>query len=175
MSKSHNYDHAPFVGATVLCFVGISISSFIDVAYANLIIPSILWVIGYGLFNLNLFKRTVISKEYMNQEVNQRALQLFYENGINQTRDETGILVFISLFERKIEIIADKGINNVVDQSFWDSSVELIRSHIQEGSIVKGVEKAIEHFTTKLEIEFPVKEDDTDEISNLVMTDLKID
>jgi len=172
MKSSHDYFHAQLIGATIISFGGNLISPFIMVPYSYILCPIIAWIMGYLLFGLNLVKQLLISKENITTEVKQRAFQLFFENGINLTKDQTGILIYVSLFERKIEVIADAGINQKVPQSFWDDGVNLIKSGIQNNDLINGINQAIDHFSIKLEEEFPIRPDDTNEISNLVITDM---
>lgn len=174
MKNSHDYFHAQLIGATIFSFFGNILNPFISFSYSYLIIPILCWIIGFLIFSLDSIKRTLISSENILNEVKQRAFQIFFENGVNKTRDQTGILIYVSLFERKIEVIADEGINQKVSQSFWDDGVSMIRSGIQNNDLVIGINQAIEHFSKKLQEEFPIKPDDTNEISNLVITDLNV-
>ena len=121
-----------------------------------------------------MVKSIFLTRNNKDAEVKQKAFQIFFEKGIHRTIGSTGILIFVSLLERKIEIIADKGINDKVENSFWDSHMKNILFSIKENNISTGIATAINEFTNVLEKEFPIQVDDTNEISNQVITDLVI-
>lgn len=64
-------------------------------------------VLGLLLAFNHKAKRMMLTKGQMNEEVHQRALQAYFEHGVHTTKDRDGVLVFMSLFERRAEIIAD--------------------------------------------------------------------
>lgn len=75
--------------------------------------------------------------------VHHRAQSAFLEEEVFQTRDRTGILLFVSLFEHRIEVIGDAGIDKVVAQKEWDDVVQHIRTGIREGRFADGLVEAI--------------------------------
>lgn len=77
------------------------------------------------------------------QRVHRRAEAAFLEEEVFQTRDRTGILLFISLFEHRIEVIGDAGINKVVAQEEWDEMVNHIRQGIKRNQFADGLVDAI--------------------------------
>ena len=58
---------------------------------------------------------------YKNAAVFRRAMRFFAESGIYDTREHSGILIFISLLEKKVFIIADRGISSKIEQDVWDN------------------------------------------------------
>ncbi|MBI9105852.1 MAG: TPM domain-containing protein [Spirochaetales bacterium] len=127
---------------------------------------STLIVIGllYMISNIPGFDRLIVPKAVMHRNVHQRAIVHFTESGAVNTRDRTGILFFISMRERMIEIIADEGINSKVDQSVWDSVLAGLLGSIKGGRAADGLEKAILECADILEEHFPVKNDDVNEL-----------
>ena len=114
----------------------------------------------------------LVNDKVAQHHVNQRTETIFLEEEIHLTRDRTGILIFISEAEHKVVVMADKGINKVVDQKDWDEVVGLIINGIKNKKIVEGIVEAIES-CKKLLLDrgFVVREDDTDELSNELRTD----
>ena len=47
----------------------------------------------------------------------------FVDQGISRTRGRTGILVFVSLFEREVEVVADVGVDPVLLGEDWTRAV----------------------------------------------------
>ncbi len=92
----------------------------------------------------------------------------FFKLGIQNTRDKTGILLFILLEGRKFYILADSGINEKVPQSTWDSIKDEMQTSFQKGKFCKGILYGVEQVGQILSKHFPVKPDDTNELSNRV-------
>jgi putative membrane protein len=87
------------------------------------------------------------------------------------TKDRTGIMIYISLLERKVEVLADAGINEQVDADYWDKLVATLLIQISEGKIVDGLVHAISECGKSLEKSFPIQSDDLNEITDDLITD----
>ena len=175
LTKSDDYLHIDFIIASIFSFIGIAIASYNrDLYFSPFAASIIFWLIGFLLIKIPMVKSIFLTRNNKDAEVKQKAFQIFFEKGIHRTIGSTGILIFVSLLERKIEIIADKGINDKVENSFWDSHMENILFSIKKNNISTGIATAINEFTNVLEKEFPIQVDDTNEISNQVITDLVI-
>lgn len=88
-------------------------------------------------------KRLLAGKALLDREVHRRALMAFVEEEVFTTRDRTGILLFISLFEHRIEVVGDTGINQNVSPDEWTDVVLRIREGIKAGEIAAGLVAAI--------------------------------
>jgi len=95
----------------------------------------------------------------------------FAKLGMNATRDKTGILIFILLKERQFYVLADSGINEKVEQTVWDSVRNNMQNEFKNGSYLSGILSAIEQVGKILSEHFPIKSDDTNELSNKVVID----
>ena len=138
---------------------------------------ALLWVqfpgmiLGYALAFLPFFKRLFTTNAEMNEEVHQRAIELYFENQVSMTRDRTGIMIFVSLLEHKVEVLADSGINAKVEKNYWNELVAKLVSSIASGKKVEGMVSAIETCGKSLQDEFPIKSDDANEVSDHLITD----
>jgi putative membrane protein len=114
-------------------------------------------------------KKPFISKHEMREEVEEAAFTAFYANGLHHTRDLTGILIFVSVYERQVQVLADKGINDKVDPQVWQEVVAMVTEGIKAGkpgeALCQGVQRCGELVAEK----FPIKADDTDELPNLII------
>ncbi len=88
-------------------------------------------------------RRLLAGQNRIAGRVHQRAQSAFLEEEVFQTRDRTGILLFVSLFERRIEVIGDAGIDKVVAQEEWSEVVQHIRTGIKTGRFADGLIEAI--------------------------------
>lgn len=96
------------------------------------------------------------------------AVKEFYRLGMDKTRDRTGVLIYILLSERKIQIVADKGINDKVENATWQKIAESIAENFKTGKYLDGIIKGLEQIGEVLTQHFPIKPDDTNELQNNV-------
>jgi len=103
------------------------------------------------------------------KEIKTLAEEEFYNLKMDSTRDKTGILIYVLLSKRKFFILADSGINEKVDQSAWDVMRDEMQTEFQLGHYLEGIIKTIEKVGNLLSQHFPIKHDDTNELSNKVI------
>ncbi len=131
--------------------------------------------IGYFLCFHRKIKTFFLSKKEVAEEVHQRALEAFFHEGVHNTRERTGILLFVSSLEHRAELIADCGINEKVDKEAWDEILKPMLQGLKEGKAGDAITKAVEECGALLEKHFPFtgdqKEKDTNELSDQVITD----
>jgi len=87
--------------------------------------------------------RLVTSRERMADKVKLRAEQAFYQHGLHNTKERTGILILVSLLERRVHVLADKGINDRVPPGTWDGLVNGILDGIRTGNATDAICEAI--------------------------------
>ena len=73
--------------------------------------------------------------------------------------------------ERKVIILADAGINQKVSKEFWDVIVKEMLLKIKNGSYRDAFCDSIETIGEKLIQHFPIKKDDTNELSDDVVVE----
>lgn len=104
-----------------------------------------------------------------NKSLKQLTEEEFFRLGMDKTRDDTGILIFLLLKERQFYILADKGINEKVEQNTWNSIKEKMKEKFYKGEFSKGIIYGIEEVGKILSNHFPVKHDDKNELSNRIV------
>jgi putative membrane protein len=114
-------------------------------------------------------KRFFISRSEIDDEVEEAAITNFFDRDLYRTRDETGVLVLISVFERRVWILADRGINAKVPEGRWDEIVKMITDGIKQKRAADSICTAVEKIGAILAAHFPIKPDDTDELKNLII------
>ena len=103
--------------------------------------------------------------------VMQRALRAFYEKGLYKTRKNTGVLFFMSLLERKVWVLADKGIYEKIQQETLNRYSKIVSQGIKDRRACDALCDAIKESGELLAKHFPITPDDTDELSDEVMTE----
>jgi len=135
------------------------------VGLAIVLIPLCTWLIEY----LPPLKRLFTPDNRLTDGVNERALAAFYERGLYKTRDETGVLFFISLFERKVRVLADRGIYQKITPESLQEHAHSVARGIKSGLACQALCQEIERVTEVLAEHFPVEADDTNELPDEVI------
>jgi putative membrane protein len=104
----------------------------------------------------------------VSEAVRQQAMRAFYENGLQRTRDENGILIFISLLERKVWILGDRGINAVIPPERWTALASTLTTGIRQGQLTEALVTIIAEMGDVLRQHFPSRSDDINELPDLL-------
>lgn len=126
-------------------------------------------------FNFLFRKRPEIKSAFIgvkqkNIAVRERALIAFYEKGLYKTRGNTGVLFFLSLLERKVWILADKGIHEKIKQDTLNRFAAEVSIGIKTGHACEALCKAIEETGDLLSRHFPKTSGDVDELPDDIIT-----
>jgi putative membrane protein len=116
-------------------------------------------------YSLPALRRAMAGRGTLELAVHRRALQAFLDEEVFDTRDRTGILLFVSLFERRIEVLGDAGINAKVSPDEWGDVVHLMRDGVISGALASGLTAGIERCGALLaEKGVAIRDDDTNEL-----------
>jgi putative membrane protein len=116
-------------------------------------------------------KLVFIGPRRREETVRQRAIQAFYEKGLYKTRFQTGVLIFLSLLEHKVWVLADKGIHQKMTQETLNRFAQDVSQGIKEKRACESLCRAIEEIGQLLFEHFPVTPGDTDELPDEVITE----
>jgi putative membrane protein len=173
VDESYDYPRAEIYGAGLFSLAtAVTLSwAFLGESLWHFLWLFVLCYLPFKLLirNIPSLRRNLIHRDEMSAEVEEMAIVSFLEKGLHHTRDETGILILISLFERRVHVLADRGINDIVPAKTWDGIVKTITDGIHRGDICNALCSAIERCGQLLEERFPVKSGDTDELTNLII------
>ena len=85
----------------------------------------------------------------------ERARQVFAELGVWDTEENSGVLIYVQLVDRRIEFVADRGIAKRVAQAEWDAICRALETAFKAGQYVDGALAAIRAVTAILARHFP--------------------
>ncbi len=177
VGQSDQYPEAPIRLGALLAFIALFVIAVLHMA-TNLWLPvgigevSIIAVAAFGLGMLLAHfipsvKRMLIMPSMLDQRVDERASMAFLSEEVFNTRERTGIMIFLSLFERRVRVMGDSGINAKVEQKEWDEIVSIIVGAMKKGSPADGLLKALEKCGTLLGGHgVEIRPDDTNELDN---------
>ena len=123
------------------------------------------WLVG----RTPALQRPFIAGSRLGEAVRERAVRAFYEKGLYRTRHETGILVFISIFEHKVWILGDRGINARIPAESWQQLVQSLTAGIREGQACEALCSVISRCGEELARHFPRESDDSNELQDEVL------
>ncbi len=118
------------------------------------------------LFKIPALQIRMIPKSVRHWRAANMARRQFLENNLHHTKDETGLLIFVSEAERYIEIIADRGISKYIDNSQWKQIVDSFTLQVKNGKTLEGFIECVSSCGELLEIHLPATDDNPNELSN---------
>ena len=176
---SDDYPMAGLLGATAFSFpAAVAITQALGgLFWAG---PSNLWFFLAALIPLFLvfheavkrvpvLKRCFIRGNEMGEEVWEAAHVQFFRKGLYRTREETGVLIYISVFERRVWVLGDRGINAVIPEARWNGVIGMIVQAIKGGRQTEGICRAVGEVASILQGKFPIKRGDQNELENLMV------
>lgn len=96
----------------------------------------------------------------------QRAKELFCEYCIWDTEENCGVLIYINLADHDVEIVADRGVDRVLDHDTWESVCQMMTSGYKEGKFEESTVAALEHLNDLLQEVFPDNGSRANQLSN---------
>lgn len=173
VDAAYDYPKTEILGAGSFA---IGLALFVTWLYAgdsHWIFPAIFLALYYPCLllirTLPGLKRALISPVELDAEVREKALVTFVEHGIYRTRGGSGILILISLFEHRVYVLADAGINARVPLHTWEEIVATVTKGIVEKRACEALCQAIGRCGDLLADEFPRQDDDHNELPNLIV------
>lgn len=110
----------------------------------------ILWVPAAGLLGAALgrwcgpVKRVLIGARRMEEAVARRAKEVYFDRGIANTAGRDGVLLFASLLERRVVVLADETVRAKVPPAAWDAAVVAMTALAAQGRVADGLCAAVE-------------------------------
>ena len=95
-----------------------------------------------------------------------RALELFGSLNIWDTEHNNGVLIYLLLVDKDVEIVADRGINKHVGHAGWEKICQDMESLFRRGEFEAGVLQGVAEISAELEKHYPIAGANKNEISN---------
>jgi putative membrane protein len=100
--------------------------------------------LGHLLARIQCVRRSLVSERYMQECAERRAWSAFAQNGLARTAEHTGILIFVALFEHRVIVLGDEGVDRVLDPGeSWEEVVDLLLAGVRERRITEGILAAV--------------------------------
>lgn len=167
-SRSGSYAHADARFAALLALVSLAVILFMPWVVPPITVlldPIAVYFLGVVIARRSAtLRRLVTTRRERDEAVRTRAAALFHERGIANTTAETGLLLYVSLLERRIEVLADRGLLRKVDANDWNTAMAELHAatRVDPDAIVVTIMRLGEI----LERDLPVGDENADELSN---------
>ncbi len=111
--------------------------------------------------------RLLIGQDRLAERAHARAEQVFLEERVFDTRDRTGVLLFVAVFEHRVEVLADVGISAHVPAEAWGDLCARLIAGLQRGELAEALQSSFETCGALLqESGLNIAHDDSDELPN---------
>jgi putative membrane protein len=89
-------------------------------------------------------KRFLLGRLRMTDAVHRRAKEVFFDRGIARTQERRGVLIFASLLERRVVVLADEAVKAKVKPEAWDPAIAAFTKAAADGRVGDGLAAAVE-------------------------------
>jgi putative membrane protein len=114
----------------------------------------------------NFFSRLFLDDYDSQAEVHERAVQTFHELGVHRTSSRTGVLIFVALFEHRVEIVCDIAIEEKISRDQWQKITQALALGIRQGNLAKALAEAVAAIGELARPLFPATANDKNELSD---------
>jgi putative membrane protein len=126
-ARSSSYRHADYLFGAILSFAGLLFLLFSPFEFQHYWVAiDVVLLFALGAFicsRSNSLRRALTTEEFRAEAVRTGAAAMFYDAGIANTNAEMGVLIYLSLLERRLELIADRGVLKAAPPLEWNERV----------------------------------------------------
>lgn len=98
-----------------------------------------------------------------------RAIEIFSDLEMYKTRFSNAVIIYVAVDDHKLAVYGDSGIDEVVDDNFWDEDISIMVEHFKKNQYEEGIVQVVARIGEKLKHFFPANDDDNpNEIDNSV-------
>ncbi|HSO35981.1 MAG TPA: hypothetical protein VLT33_25815 [Labilithrix sp.] len=170
--RSASYRHVDFAVGAAFAVVTLLAYVYFPITFADdLAVPSVLLSLAAGVLlssALDAPKRAFVSRGARHAMVAQAARAAFVDQGISATRARSGILVYVSLLENDVEIVADIGVDTGSMGAAWTRAVSALEACARRGAPPEDFADSLLAIAEPLARALPVQDDDVNELPDEV-------
>ena len=167
--SSDEYRYIPYLWAALLALLVPGILTLANVPLADnlhYLLQICVFLAAAVIFNWPPVKLRLIPPGVKKLRAHRLAQEQFFLQNLHTTPGRTGVLLFVSVAEHYVEIIADKGINDVVQDSDWETIVARFVEEVKNNRVADGFLTAINACGALLAEHFPQEGEKTDALPN---------
>lgn len=115
-------------------------------------------------------RRLFTPTQQMVDEVHLKARSVFFDNRIHHTQSSCGLLIYVSLFERKVILLADQNTLEALGQPVLDEHCTLLTRKLSQTGPTDALCETIEAVGAQLSRAMPRQENDANELQDYLVT-----
>ncbi len=165
---SSDYRLVPLVWAAALALVVPAPLIYLTLWPASVIylVQLVVFIAAALALSLPVIRFRIVPRRVQHERAHTEAMRQFFAQGLHQTENRTGVLIYASLAERYAEIVADAGIHAKVTLQVWEQAIAALVAGMREGRPGDGFVAAIERCGVVLAEHFPPGALNRDELPN---------
>jgi putative membrane protein len=167
-SRSGSYAHADARFASLVALLALIFLLFSPWTFRpGWVVADVAVAWGIGLVaasKSDALRRVLTTDRERAAQVHSTASAAFHDRGVANTSGETGVLVFLSVLERRLELLADRGVMKAVPAEEWNRLIADVHENAATTSTLLATVRAL---TPVLECHLPASEGDVDELCNV--------
>jgi len=165
-SASSRYEFVPIARAAIVALLlPLPVYFLTHLWWDQIYYVQLMAFIGLAiLFSLPWLRHPLVPRRIKRDRASAEARKQFAAHGLHLTEERTGVLIFASLAERYVEIVADAGIASKVSQEVWDRAVAELIKEIKAGEPAEGFVRAIQICGEVLAQHFPPRKINKNEL-----------
>lgn len=168
-AASDTYRYIPTMWAGLVTLLAPWLTMLIEPGldlFAVLSVQSAVFLVMLLLFHWQPVKMALVPRQVQHQRASRLAHEQFFRQGLHLTRNHNAVLLFVSVAERYVEIIADKGINECVGQQCWLEIVDGFTRRVRAGHVSDGFLYAIDECADCMSRYYPSGEEAANILTN---------
>jgi putative membrane protein len=158
-----------FIVILILELINFAILRHAVPLWATALIPVMLFLFVRLLYHRPSVQRFLTLSEDRHQQVEERAVLEFLKNGLNRTQDSTGVLIYISMMERRAVVLGDRGIAEKLKPAVWNGIIDKLTHHMGRKELAEAICQAIEQVGDILSAHFPLQGTPRNELKNQLL------
>jgi putative membrane protein len=167
--SSDEYRYIPYLWAALLALLVPGILTLATVPLADnlhYLLQICVFLATAVIFNWPPVKIRLIPPGVKKLRAHRLAQEQFFLQNLHTTPGRSGVLLFVSVAEHYVEIIADKGINDMVNEHAWETIVARFIDEVKNNRVAEGFLAAINACGVLLAEHFPASDNKTDSLPN---------
>lgn len=129
-------------------------------------IQIVFFVIVFLLLSIENILIWFLPKSILHKKAKFKAFETFHILGLQKTSNHQAVMIYVSVYERYVQILTDSAISSQIDNSVWQKTVDKFITRVKNQEFEDGYLKAIKEIGKILIEKFPVQENDKNELSN---------
>jgi putative membrane protein len=126
-----------------------------------------LGALGYALARLLPdLERMFVTESLASEAAEEQAVQEFHRYGLRETKSRTGVLIFVSLFERRVVVLGDEGIHAKAGDDLWKRTRDAILGGVAKDALADGIVQGVRACGEVLAVHDPSDGSDPNEVED---------